>query len=757
LLKQLVHNGVVVPEPPPYIGISLIIRGVPRQLTPKQEEMAMAWARKKDTPYVQDPVFQANFMRDFSLALGIEPPLGIAEVDFGPCNALVDAEKAAKEAMPKEQRKALAEERKAQRDALKEKYGFAIVNGQRVEIGAYIAEPSGIFMGRGEHPLRGRWKEGAQRAEITLNLSPDAPRPEGDWGEIVWQPDSMWVARWEDKLGGKLKYVWLSDTAPVKQQREADKFDKATRLDRELDVVRSHIEAGLQDGNPRRRMIATACYLIDALCMRVGDEKDPDEADTVGATTLRPEHVTMHEDGTVEFKFLGKDSVEWHKKLNPPEIVLTNLLELCRQARPSSVTNVVTDDRGHPTRDLPQLFPDVTSRDVNAYLSGILPGLTAKVFRTHHATRVVHDSLQSSKVKRKDPEYLKWQAASIANLEAAVLCNHTKKASPNWEAARERYQERQARAEERLQGKREALELARRKLAALKREAKDREASAKSPEQRHQARERYQSRVAKAQASIDAAREACARAQISLGKIKAQAMIAGRKRTWNLGTSLKSYIDPRVYHRWGEQVDYDVLSRYYPTILQRKFAWVRLEAGQDRKQAEARGHFTVRTCMSDDLPALAEMFRAYQEDHPEASLGLTAAEIGQRYLPSLGGPWKEAIIALGEEQQPIALVVLGPEWTCNGQAALDIWGVVRPEPPAFGLAERLAEEVHRRLQAYELQHPRQRFALCPQDPTWLSISEELASALGLIEEEADTEMVDMGSTNEPPEDALDGE
>ena len=29
-------------------------------------------------------------------------------------------------------------------------------------------------------------------------------------------------------------------------------------------------------------MIATACYLIDVLCMRVGDEKDPDEADTVG-------------------------------------------------------------------------------------------------------------------------------------------------------------------------------------------------------------------------------------------------------------------------------------------------------------------------------------------------------------------------------------------------------------------------------------------------------------------------------------------
>jgi DNA topoisomerase-1 len=75
-------------------------------------------------------------------------------------------------------------------------------------------------------------------------------------------------------------------------------------------------------------MVATACYLIDALCLRVGDEKDEDEADTVGATTLRPEHVTLHPDGTAEFHFLGKDSVEWHKTIKLPPVVLQNLEQL---------------------------------------------------------------------------------------------------------------------------------------------------------------------------------------------------------------------------------------------------------------------------------------------------------------------------------------------------------------------------------------------------------------------------------------------
>jgi len=54
--------------------------------------------------------------------------------------------------------------------------------------------------------------------------------------------------------------------------------------------------------------------------------------DTVGATTLRPEHVTLHSDGVAEFRFLGKDSVLWHKKLELPEVVQENLDELIRES-----------------------------------------------------------------------------------------------------------------------------------------------------------------------------------------------------------------------------------------------------------------------------------------------------------------------------------------------------------------------------------------------------------------------------------------
>ena len=573
MLTQLVHNGIVVPEPPERKGLSITVRGVEVHLTARQEEMALAWARKKDTPYVKDLVFAANFLLDFCAALSVEPPLRLDEVDFAPCMRAVEQEQAGKAALSKEERKDQAKKRKQERDDLKARYGYAIVNGQRAELGNHMAEPSGIFMGRGQHPLRGRWKEGAQRKDITLNLSPDAPPIEGDWAGRVWQPESLWVAKWEDKLAGKLKYVWLSDTTPAKQSREASKFDKAKKLGADLKTVRADIRAGMEDADPRRRMVATACYIIDALCMRVGDEKDPDEADTVGATTLRPEHVTIHDDGMVEFHFLGKDSVEWHKTIRMPDIAIRNLKKLIREARPSSSSD---NGKGHPTRDLPQIFPDISSRDVNAFLSKALSGLTAKVFRTHHATAAVRDSLAHARLRRKAPEYLKRRAAKIANLEAAMLCNHTKKASTNWEAASDQFEQREKREAQKVKACQDQRTAAEQHLCDLRAEAQQIGEQLARVGREEKTRAQHAIRINRAEAALEKAQRRLANAEDALGKVRAQAEVASKTLTWNLGTSLKSYIDPRVYYRWGQKVDYDVLGRYYPTILQRKFAWVRL-------------------------------------------------------------------------------------------------------------------------------------------------------------------------------------
>ena len=46
----------------------------------------------------------------------------------------------------------------------------------------------------------------------------------------------------------------------------------------------------------RIRQRAVALYFIDKLALRAGNEKDEDQADTVGCCSLRVEHITLHEE-----------------------------------------------------------------------------------------------------------------------------------------------------------------------------------------------------------------------------------------------------------------------------------------------------------------------------------------------------------------------------------------------------------------------------------------------------------------------------
>jgi len=53
-------------------------------------------------------------------------------------------------------------------------------------------------------------------------------------------------------------------------------------------------------------------------------------------------------------------------------------------------------------------------------------------------------------------------------------------------------------------------------------------------------------------------------------------------REYNLGTSLKSYIDPMSYVKWAKKVDFD-LEKFYPKTLRKKFSWA---LSSRRKEAE---------------------------------------------------------------------------------------------------------------------------------------------------------------------------
>ena len=509
--RTLVHNGVALPPPYQPKGLSIKIRGETVMLDPIQEEMAYAWALKKDTPYVKDPVFCNNFLQDFLKTFnGRFDGVKLEEIDFSEVFDYVERERALK--ADKEYRKKLSAERKKIREELKAKYGWAEMDGKKFEVANWMVEPPGIFMGRGQHPLRGRWKPRIYEEDITLNLGEDAPVPPGNWGKIVHDHDSMWLARWNDKLTGKEKYVWLSDTATIRQKREREKYDKALKLGKHIDEVRSAIMKALHSDDPKKRQIAMACYLIDKLALRVGDEKDPDEADTVGATTLRVEHVKLS--GTrLALDFLGKDSVRWQKELDlskEPPVVRKVLTELLAGKKPGD-----------------QIFDAVSSRSVNNFLGKILKGLTAKVFRTYLATNVVIETLKNSPLDvARGSEQAAIYYAKLANLQAAITCNHKRAPPKNWENS-----------------------IARKEEAVRKAEARLEEAKSKKKKVNM---DKLVARLEKARYNLE---------------------LALRTKDYNLNTSIRNYIDPRVYKAWGQLVKLD-WRKLYTASLQRKFKWV---------------------------------------------------------------------------------------------------------------------------------------------------------------------------------------
>ena len=531
--QTLVHKGVAFPPAYQPRGIAVSIRGRKVALNADQEELVYAWAKKKDTHYVQDPVFQSNFLSDLKPMLPDEfknSDLKISDFDFTEAFRLADQEKVMKEReieriknLPREEKKKMAEAKKAERERLKAIYGKAIVDGQEVEIANWLVEPPGLFMGRGQHPLRGRWKPRVRQQDVTLNMGDDV-HPEGQWKEIVHDRSSTWLATWIEKLTDKRKYVWLHDSSELRQGNDRVKYDKALKLAQQLPKIEKEIVHKMKGASDRP---ATVAYLIFKLAMRVGDEKDPDEADTVGASTLRVEHIKFPQANgreQIEFNFLGKDSVPWQKTLDvvsdETRALNDNLRNFMKGKKP--------DER---------IFGDINSRKVNEFFQTVMPGLTAKVFRTCIATKVVQEALVNppKRVDRNSTESEKVYVAKAANLKAAIECNHKKGVDPKNPAARK--------AAEKFE---QAVANRKQAIADLEKELGQRNWKTEAQEKRMKER---------------------------LEKLKVQLKLQQETRDYNLGTSLRNYIDPRVMKAWLNYVELD-WTKVYTSTLQRKFKWV---------------------------------------------------------------------------------------------------------------------------------------------------------------------------------------
>lgn len=391
---DLVHKGVWFP--PPYKRADLQVRAsgkpVTADLSTAAHEAALLYHCYVENGRPADATFRANFWHDWRALL----PAKLASKKLSDFEFVGGSDVCA-----------------AYRKALRPPplVCQATVDGHAQPVGSCAVEGPGLFVGRGTHPSRGRLRGRILPEDMTLNVSkgkaPPAP-PGHRWGGTVTDKGAWWLARWRDPVSGKSRYVWLGTASRQQALHDKEKLDFARRVRSVLPRLRADIAAYLRSSVAKQRQLGVVLWLLDTLALRVGAEGGDGRA--VGVTALPASSLRLSRDGkTLTLDFPGKDSVRYQRTVPVPKVVSVAL------------------STGPTTGPA---FPQVSAREVNAYLTRLLDGLTARVLRTFHA----NDLYQSRLARARDVQGLR-----DARLAVAEFCNHRRQtdtaAASVWQTA----------------------------------------------------------------------------------------------------------------------------------------------------------------------------------------------------------------------------------------------------------------------------------------------------------------------------------
>lgn len=415
----LKHNGPMFPPEYEPHKIPVIINGKEVILPSLAEEYATMFARYLETKYMESSIFKKNFWKDFKPTLENIQVSSLDEIDFSLIKKYLNKEKEKKAEMSKEQKEKIKEKQQE----IEEPYKNCIIDGGQLKIDNFKIEPPGIFIGRGTHPKSGKIKKRIRPEDVTINLDKESPIPKpnisGNWGNVINDRTVVWLANWKEEITNQTKYIFTSFESFFKSKSDEEKFNLARQLKRKANSIREKYETDLISNDLKLKQLATALYFIDELALRVGGKKDSkEEADTVGVTSLRVEHLTLLDNNTIKLDFLGKDSIRFCKKIS----VLANVYK-----------NIESFIKDKNKKD--ELFNLINSSSLNNYLNSFMEGLTAKVWRTYNASLLFQkelDKIREDKISEINPdERLNFLISMFyqANTAVALLCNHQKSVS----------------------------------------------------------------------------------------------------------------------------------------------------------------------------------------------------------------------------------------------------------------------------------------------------------------------------------------
>jgi len=311
------------------------------------------------------------------------------------------------------------------------------------------------------------------------------------------------------------------------------------------------------------KQLGTAIYFIDRLALRVGNEKNTeDEADTVGCTSLRVEHVEMKMDTLaaksgqqrVTLDFLGKDSIRYLNEVSVPRTVFKNLCIF-----------------KHNKKLKDQLFSEINPGVVNDYLHEFMPDLSAKVFRTYNASYTLERELAKFDPSQlqdasSQEELLKFY--NEANRKVAILCNHQK-------AVAKGHQDMMKKHQDLLDWMMEQIEILRKHASHL--EDKKRNAAYEHDEDRKdENNDKYDVNYAKFVKALPRDADGCKKKILNIKqRIEKKTNEIDQKegnKNVSLTTSRINYMDPRITIAWCKKVGLQVGKIFSASVIV-KFPW----------------------------------------------------------------------------------------------------------------------------------------------------------------------------------------
>lgn len=546
--QTLIHNGPVFL--PDYSVKGYKINK--ESLSPLAEEMLWNYAQKLDTEYVDDPAINKNFYNCLKHELSAAQKSLSFPADFMPTLKDMKAKQLELKEAKKSREKSIRDAEKAEKDAMKAKYGWAVIDGKKQPLGAYMIEPPGMIMTRGKSPLKGMWKYRVMPEDVTINyIGPKESEPKAPaghhWKEVIQNKNGFIIDYYLVNVGNYVmltKRIMFGALSDVKIGADEHKFEKATRLCQNWNKIEKYINDGLVAKNPVTRESALISWLILRTGIRIGIEHDSIfENGTVGASSLLVKNINFN-GLEMELNFIGKDSVPFKNSFDVPQVVKDELISL---------------QSGKKASD--KIFNNANEGTVNKFLSDCVEGCTAKLFRTAYGTKLLAEELQKNPCSSKMSDAQKKAIYDNACLEVSKKLNHQRNVAKN-------YSDQITQTDDKIKAAKDAN---RKTLDKCKEQLKKLEKDVRTAKKVYTGNDLAE-KMEKLKAKRNLIDARVKRSEERIEKLELGKDLKKATKNISLGTAKSAYSSPKIAFSWARTNGVDI-KFIYSASLQKKFSW----------------------------------------------------------------------------------------------------------------------------------------------------------------------------------------